>query len=507
MTRTIKILLFIFTVIAVGSAGYFLNDTYQGEKNVKKEIAHDIEEQQNVLVEKTKSDLLKCPDCNLVVISLTNTRKDHIGIYGYERDTTPNIDAFFRDSLIFENAFAPASWTLPAAISMFSSLFPYAHGVMDRHGDKILSSDVVTLAEAMKSEGYATAGFTGGGDYNRKFNFAQGFDVYGDEGGAIGPLSYSGIKHSLPQAVDWLNKKEGDDKFFLFIQGFDTHCPFTPEGPFDRKFTGGYVGSIDYSSCLWTFDETDPIYQNGVRYWPVKTMPTAQGIQEVKMTDADVQHMIALYDGEIAEADARLKDFFALVKEKDLEKNTIFIFMAEHGDLFGEHGRFMRGGPVRGTFYDPVINFPLLIKHPNIRETMRVDALVQTVDLLPTLLDVFGVDDEQKEKRQGQSILKDMAGEGETNTYVYAASEYASPDNAFFNGFSKVEVIRNKKWKLMREEIRETNESSKVREKMISLYDITTDKNEERNVFQKESGVANDLSSMLDAWVKSVKGN
>lgn len=507
MTRTIKILFFIFAVIAIGSAGYFLIGGYQGvKKETEKEgvVVRGAEGQHNASAEEMKSDLLQCSGCNLVVISLTNTRKDHMGMYGYERNTTPNIDAFFKDGFVFENAFGPASWTLPAAATMFSSLFPYSHKVMDRHGKNVLSDDVLTLAEAFKQGGYQTAGFTGGGDYNKKFNFAQGFDVYGDEGGEIGPSSYSGIQKSVPEAADWLEKNGEKGKFFLFVQGFDTHCPFTPSKEFSTAFTGAYKSSVDFSTCLWTFDEAKPVHENGVRYWPVKTPATQSGIQDILISDKDVEYMIALYDGEIAQADARLKDFFDLMKQKGLEKNTVFIFMAEHGDLFGEHGRFMRGGPVRGTFYDPVINFPLLVKHPNFHEPMKVDALVQTADLLPTLLDMFGIEDEQKGQRQGKSILRDFVGETETNNYIYAASEYASADNAFFMGFSKVEVIRDKKWKLMREEIRNMNGTGGRTEEAY-LYAIDTDVKEEKNMIAHEKDVARDLTEMLDRWTESVK--
>src|SRR3989304_7290511 len=147
------------------------------------------------------------------------------------------------------------------------------------------------------------------------------------------------------------------------------------------------------------------------------------------------------------------------------------------------------------------------MKHPNVREAVRVDALVQTVDLLPTLLDMFGIGDPQKEKRQGKSILGDLLGETETNPYAYSASEYASADNAFFSGFSKVEVVRNKKWKLMKEEIREASETGKIKSSLISLYDIENDKAEEKNLYQQESKIASDLMNTLEVWVKNVKNN
>ncbi len=91
----------------------------------------------------------KCKNCNIVIISLTNTRKGHLGIYGYQRATSKNIDGFFNDSIVFGNAYAPASWTLPVSASLYSSLFPYSHGVMDRYDGSRLSDDVLTLTEIL----------------------------------------------------------------------------------------------------------------------------------------------------------------------------------------------------------------------------------------------------------------------------------------------------------------------------------------------------------------------
>ena len=129
-----------------------------------------------------------------------------------------------------------------------------------------------------------------------------------------------------------------------------------------------------------------------------------------------------------------------------LDKDTIFIFMSEHGDLFGEHGRFMRGGPLRGTFYNPVLNFPLLIKLPWSKGPVRMDSLSQTVDLMPTLLDILGLQDPQKETRQGKSLVPALSGNGEVNRHVYAASKYKALNNPFFKGLSVVEAIADREW-------------------------------------------------------------
>lgn len=452
---------------------------------------------------KSAEEKLKCKDCNIVIISLTNTRKDHVGLYGYERDTTPNIDEFFKNSLIFENAFAPASWTLPVAASFFSSLFPYAHGVMDRYVGSRLSDDVVTFTELLKQNGYQTAGFTGGGDYGRRFNFSQGFDVYVDEGGSTGPVSYFGTEESLPEAMKWLNSIDIKSKFFLFVQGFDTHCPFAPKEPFNGKFIGDLKSNINYNTCLWTFEQTNPIYKNGIKYWPVKTMSGPEGIRDMELTDEDVKYMLALYDGEIAQADDNLRSFFQAIKDKNLEKNTIFIFISEHGDLFGEHGRFMRGGPLRGTFYDPVLNFPLVIKHPKIDVPQKIDALVQTVDLMPSLLEILGIHDSQREKRQGKSIVPVIMGTREVNSYVYAGSQYKAINNDFFNGFSKIEMIRNKEWKFIREEVQEEgNNEDKINR--YELFNVVVDKNEDVNLYGSDNDDMAYLPDKLSQWIEKI---
>ena len=108
--------------------------------------------------------------------------------------------------------------------------------------------------------------------------------------------------------------------------------------------------------------------------------------------------------------------------------------------------------PLRGTFYDQVLNVPFLIKHPKVRASARIDALVQTVDVLPTILDMLRVEDDGAPSRQGKSVLASLANtKVETNDYAYAGSLYRAVNNAFFSGESVVEMVRNKEWKLIKE--------------------------------------------------------
>ncbi|MEK7134681.1 MAG: sulfatase [Patescibacteria group bacterium] len=469
---------------------------------------------QNIVSEKS----LTCPDCNLIVISLTNTRKDHIGLYGYERDTTPNIDEFFKSSLVFENAFSPASWTLPDAASFFTSLFPFSHGVMYRTQKAAVSNAILTLPEILRENGYATAAFTGGGDYNARYGLAQGFDTYIDEssyadfGILFSPPhfarrdAYLPMEELIPLAIDWL-KDNKEKKKFLFLQGFDTHCPFTPRAPFDKKFGDAYLQSTaDFSNCLWTFTPTDPIYENGVRYWPLTSWYASKGKKDVNITDDDAARMVDLYDGEIAQADENLAALFAAIRKLGLEKNSIIIFTAEHGDLFGEHGRFMRGGPLRGTFYDQVLNIPFLVKHPNIKKIVRTDALAQTVDFLPTLLEMLGLADADAELRQGKSVLPALREKNaeEVNEYVYAGSLYKAVNNEFFSGESVVEMVRNKEWKLIKEIIYAEKSGEKISE-TYELYNVANDPKEIQNLYAEGNDIAQSLLKKLAEWEEKVK--
>ena len=315
---------------------------------------------------------LGCKDCNLIIISQTNLRRDHVGLYGYSRNTTPQIDAFFANSMIMDNAFSPASWTLPVAASLYTSLFPYSHGVMNRHAGTVLPDEIVTLTEILRNAGYTTAAFTGDGDYNRRFNVAQGFDLYVDkekyaeqgiapqrEGRGAAGLIYRGIDRLAPLAAPMAGGAR-TGAFLLVVAGIRQPLPS------HAKEALRYHVRPDvcrHGRFLHVFVDIRPRRathrRTGKRSWPVETpVARTRGPREVSLTDRDVEKMVALYDGEIAQADWHLGSVFRAIEKSRLDRNTIVLFLSEHGDLFSEHGRFMRGGPLRGTFYDQVLHVP-----------------------------------------------------------------------------------------------------------------------------------------------------
>ena len=442
---------------------------------------------------------------NLILISLTNTRADHLGCYGYARDTSPNLDKLARKSLLFKNAFSHASWTLPAAISLFTSTYPFTHGMMNREQAEPLPRETATFIDVLKTNGYVTAAFVGNRDYAARFGHTSRFGLVFDP--VKNPehedwKSYGVMQNTMPPAREWLRQNR-DKKFVLLVQGYDTHCPFAvpKENP---RFDPGYKGAVDFTKCYWTFEKTRPlkVRSKSGRYEDVyllKTRPTEGDNYDVQFYPDDVRHMIALYDGEIANADALIGGLLDDVAALGLEQRTIIVFYADHGDMFGKHGRFMRGGPLRGTFYDDVLRIPLIIYHPALNPR-AVEGLAQLIDLGPTLLDWLGCP--APPAFRGKSLRPLLTDQAVVNEYVFAGAAYTPAErNPFFQYDSVIYAVRNERWKLIFERL----QYSVGPQDAFELYDLKSDPQELVNVADRNPEVMAQLKKVLLKWLSEIK--
>jgi arylsulfatase A-like enzyme len=462
---------------------------------------------------------LACPDCNVVIITLPTLRQDRIGLYAPERDLTPHIDDFFKDSLVFTNTLAPTGWTAPNAVSFLTALFPHAHGIVVREPASSLvlyNSAIKTLAQLLSANGYHTAAFTGGGDYNRFYNgLDRGFDFYLDEvnyddtitdsllslGGPGVSLSYAPMRFFLESATEWL-KENADERFFLFVQGYDTHCPLDPHEPYARQFTAGLTSDVDFSYCHWTYEDTAPVYKDGVPYWETQVLTRNGTIETIVLSEEDVAYMNALYDARVAEVDDYLQGLFGEFERLGLSENTIVILTAEHGEMLGEHGWFMRGGTRRGTTYEQALNFPLVIKHPHVNETIQVNDIVQLVDVMPTLLSMLAINDPQSLLRDGSVLNFSAFGDEPTNAYGYAGAIYIPIAKNARNAGAMVnipEVVRHGDWKFVKETLLESDGLG-VGTTSFKLFNLAEDPDETTNLFEQETTVARDLQEKLEEW-------
>ena len=156
----------------------------------------------------------RCRDCNVILISIDTLRADHLGAYGYGRDTSPHLDAFARESVLFEDFVHSGGGTVASHLTMLTSLYPANHGIRGLGDDRVLDPDRVTLAEQLRAANFETAGFTDAGWMKGRFGFAQGFERFDDEGGHLPTI--------LPKVRRWLDEN-ANRRFFLFLHTYDVH--------------------------------------------------------------------------------------------------------------------------------------------------------------------------------------------------------------------------------------------------------------------------------------------
>jgi len=308
-------------------------------------------------------------DLNVLFILLDTLRADHLGVYGYERDTSPAIDRFAAQGVRYATAVAPSPWTLPSHVSLFTALPPIAHGVL--FDPRALDESALCLAEVLRENGYATAGFVGGPFLRSLYGLAQGFDLYDDET-VVRPLFESHQGRTSPALVglatdwlaDWSNRSERPP-FFLFLHLWDVHYDYTPPAPYDTLFDPDYAGSI-----------TAENFELGDHISP-------------EMARRDLDHVVALYDGEIRYTDDYVGTLLRVLEERSLADDTLVVFTSDHGEEFFEHGE--KGH--RKNLFDETMRIPLLIRYPGrVPAGLVVESLARLEDVPTTLLALAGID-------------------------------------------------------------------------------------------------------------------
>ncbi|MCK5221719.1 MAG: sulfatase, partial [Candidatus Aminicenantes bacterium] len=245
---------------------------------------------------------------NVLIVVIDALREDTLGISGYGHNTSPEIDKFARNSVIFKNAYTSSSWTKPSVASLFSALHPVSHNTL---GIKLkLPDELNTLAEVLKNDGYRTF-FLGGGNpfIGSKFSFDQGFDHYFNKKSNAAGLS-SRFSKLLPEL------KKG--KFLAYLHYMDVHLPYNK-----NKFN--YIFSSRRGNYKFIPGE---IKRRGVRELNRKG----------ELTENDKVELKVLYDGQIRYVDKHIGKLLEMLKSESLLKNTLVIITSDHGEEFWDHG-------------------------------------------------------------------------------------------------------------------------------------------------------------------------
>ncbi len=305
---------------------------------------------------------------NLIWVVADAVRGDHIRANGYFRATTPNIDAWLgQDGVTFAEATSVAAWTYPATAAMLTGRQPFR--LHANWFNQQLAPEVITIAERLRAAGYATAGFVSAPFSQAKYGLSRGFDVYNDTVAASWKLHQNGNAAQINLlAQNWLNSWAGDKPLFLFLYYFDTHTWYNPPPPYDTLYDPTYDGDVG-----------PEIYQNGER--------VVNG--SLKLTPRDVEHIIALYDGELSYFDAQLGEMFGYLDSKGLLDNAALAMTSDHGEMFGEHDLWTHGN----SLYEETLRVPLLMRHTALpKQGLKTAAPAQNMDVGPTFLDFAGAD-------------------------------------------------------------------------------------------------------------------
>ncbi len=315
-------------------------------------------------------------------------RPQHLGSYGYERETTPTLDRFADEGIIFTRFIANAPWTRPGTTCMLTGRIPARHAVQcDWHK---LPKDVGTVAQALKKAGYTTLAVVGNGNASSAFGMHKGFDVYEDTTTNWKRLPRA--KQVFDLALKHLEKHKGKKKVFLFMFVVDPHDPYKPPPPYDNMFLPDYQGKVIHSPK-----------------WEYKN----------KYTQAQREKIVALYDGLIRFTDDQIKDLFAGLKKLGFWDNASLFVTADHGESMGEHGVYLHGHHL----YETHIRIPLLIRAPWLKERGKYSsAFLQQIDLFPTFCQLAGA--EVPDDLQGLSIVDALKDRSSVPVPRYVISEY-----------------------------------------------------------------------------------
>ena len=414
------------------------------------------------------------------MISIDTLRPDHLGCYGYYRNTSPNLDQLSKESIIFKNCYSTTSWTLPAHISLLTSLTPANHQVYFPY--QKMQDDIITLPYLLQNKNYYCVGFTGGGYLSADYGFGIGFDFY-NQYTLRGDLSrrYNEAEEIAQQAIEWI-KANKDKKFFLFLHTYQPHDPYMNESSWGKIFLE--------KNFKWRGINLGEIFTKGVNRF------------NVKFSKKEIENIIALYDGEIRYTDEEfLKPLIKTLKNLGLYDNSIIVFTSDHGEEFYEHQAWLHDH----SLYNEAIKVPLIIKFPNsLHKGKVIDQIVRLIDIMPTILDYINYP-LNNYNFDGSSLLNIISGKREYRSFLcdlalrdfreeYPAIIAANKDN--------LKLIINKKiHSPYPQQI-----SVPFNDYRIELYDLSKDPNEKNNIAQQKEykEIIIDLIKMIDKYYQLV---
>jgi arylsulfatase A-like enzyme len=315
--------------------------------------------------------LLGCtaaPTPNILIVLIDTFRADRVGAYGSTRSLTPFLDELAAEGTLFERAYSTSAWTPPAVASLFTSRHPAQHRITAL--GSVLDDSELTLAESLRPLGYRTAGFSTNLFVRQQTGFGQGFDRLSLHLADLEGRTKQRATFLEGEVLRWLDENPAGSApapTLLYLHFMDTHSPYEPSDPMLERFAPGISRPATVALNERLVGDGDP-----------KRFAT--------FTDEDAAQLAALYDAEVAGLDAALRGLFEQLSARGFLDDAIVVVLSDHGEEFGEHGRYLHGGQL----FEESVRIPLLVSGAGIPAGQRVTQNVSIVDVAPTLLDLLG---------------------------------------------------------------------------------------------------------------------
>lgn len=336
---------------------------------------------------------------NVLLITIDTLRADHLGIYGYQRNTSPRIDALAREGTVFTHAFTYWPKTRGSFAIMLTGRRPSQNGYSGQH--PVVLGFNPTIADSLKRAGYATAAIVDNPNVAAVNGYSKGFDSYRETWEEEALVSEMDRARAITEgAVGFLRGATGDHPFLLWLHYVNPHAPYTPPAPYDTAF-------LDAAS------------EEGPRLKPVRRFHG--GVPEhLAVAGKDrLGYYVAQYDGEIAAVDEEVGKVLAALKESGAGGRTVVILTSDHGESLGEHDYYFDHGE---DLFDPCLAIPLIITLPGSGAGRRSEVLASTLDVFPTILDAAEVS--YPPDLAGASLLPALTGGGGSGRErLYAQNE------------------------------------------------------------------------------------
>ncbi len=480
-----------------GTLGYWGSPTIQSRNagpNAKAEADPD-----------SRNSALGPAPRGVILIICDTMRSDHLSAYDYGRETTPAMIRMADQGVLFKQCIAQGTWTKVSVPSILTSLYPSVHGIK-KFTDR-LSTSIKTMAEVFSDAGYATIGMSSVLFTGQFTDLHRGFDELHESGSIDSEIHPKTSREYVDRLLPWIELHK-DSPFFVMLHVFDPHDPYEPYSPYNTLWADPAMKEVHEQQMKQV---REVIANPTLKRFG---MPNLKELQQARIDpEAFISHIQDWYDGSIRGMDVEIARLYEGLRNLDLDDKTLVVLTSDHGEEFLDHGATFHGQSV----YSELSHVPLIIRQPGtIEPSAPVETLVQSIDIMPTILEISGIT--PPDGIQGQSLVPLLVGGAsgqESADLSFASEAYADaagwtdrpavtekaivlePGGATSDSIRSVAIVKNG-WKLIQNTPHNSEESS------YELFEYGVDPLDQKDLSGERADILKELIRDLEAWQRGM---